>query len=336
MYVLTAFFAFLLGAVPPSLAVTELPTTEIDAGNFGCPSQSMEQTVTDTFQDSIRMEVQQNILPTLQCRVGECQSNPAFSCQDVQDQGAAVDGWYWISKCDGTVTQVYCAMNNPCGCSGTGAWMRIGLLNMSDSTATCPSGFGLITDPRSCSRNFQPGACQSVFFDSNFLQYSRVCGRALGFQESSPDAFRPYFDNQGYTIDDPYIDGISVTYGFSPRKHIWSFAGAATDTGNTPYHCPCSTTTYSGIIPPYIGNDWFCEAGGFDNWQRGTIYRDNPLWDGTGCQGPESTCCTFNNPPWFCKDLPSPTRDNIEARACGDQHQNDEDVLVQLIELYVQ
>ena len=281
------------------------------------------------------MEVQQNILPSVACRVGECQSNPAISCQDVQDQGPGVSGWYWISRCDGSVAQVYCSMDNPCGCSSTGAWMRVGLLNMSDPSANCPSGMGLISDPRSCSRNVQPGACVSFFYSSNFLSYSRVCGRALGYQESSPDAFRPYFNNQAYTIDDPYIDGLSVTHGFSPRKHIWSFAAAATDTGNSPFHCPCSTTTYSGVIPPFIGNDWFCEAGATNSWQRGVTYRDNPLWDANGCVS-SSTCCTFNNPPWFCKDLPSPTRDDIEARACGDQNQSDEDVPISLVELYVQ
>ena len=331
-----AFVALLLGAVPPSLTVRVLPTSEVDTGNFGCPSPSMEQTVTSTFMDGIREEVQQNILPSLQCRVGECESNPATSCQDVMDQGAAVTGWYWISKCDGTTTRVYCTMDNPCGCSGSGAWMRVGLLNMSDTTQQCPSGMGVIADPRSCSRNTQPGNCASFFFDSNFMQYNRVCGRSLGYQEGSPDAFRPYFDNQAYTIDDPYFDGLSVTYGFSPRKHIWTFVSAAVDTGNSPYDCPCSTTTYSGVVPPFIGNDWFCESGAFDSWQGGTIYRDNPIWDGTGCQGPESTCCTFSNPPWFCKDLPSQTRDNIEVRACGDENQDNEDVLIQLVELYVQ
>lgn len=98
----------------------------------------------------------------------------------------------------------------------------------------------------------QPGACQSISSTQIFYR-SRVGGRAPGFQESTSDAFLPYYDNQDYIIDDPYIDGISVTYGFSPRKHIWSFAGAATDTGNTPYHCSC--TTSSGIVPLFIGND---------------------------------------------------------------------------------
>ena len=328
----------LLGVVVPSLCVTTLPTSEIDTGSFGCPTPQQEQTVTSTFQSGIQTEVQQNILSGLTCRVGECQSNPATSCQDVMDRGPGVTGTYWISKCDGSTVQAYCTMDNPCGCSGTGAWMRIGLLNMSDPTQQCPSGMGINNDPRSCSRNVRPGNCASFRFESNFLQYSRVCGRAVGYAESSPDAFAPYISNQNrYTIDDPYFDGMSLTYGFSPRKHIWTFVAGVTDYGNGNPHCPCSTTNYNGRIPPFIGNDWFCESGPTNNgWQRGTLYRDNPLWDGTGCGNPNSMCCTANGPPWFCKDLPSPTRDNIEARACGDQGQNDEDVLIALVEVYVQ
>jgi hypothetical protein len=42
-------------------------------------------------------------------------------------------------------------------------------------------------------------------------------------------------------------------------------------------------------------------------------YYDDPLWDGEGC-GPISTCCRFNNPPWFSKSLPKPTTDDLEVR----------------------
>ena len=42
-------------------------------------------------------------------------------------------------------------------------------------------------------------------------------------------------------------------------------------------------------------------------------YTSDPLWDGEGCGG-NSTCCEFNNLPWFYKDLPQPTTDDIELR----------------------
>ena len=48
------------------------------------------------------------------------------------------------------------------------------------------------------------------------------------------------------------------------------------------------------------------------------------------------TCCSFNTPPWFTKQLPSPTDDPIELRNCGDQGQGDENIGTQLLEVYVQ
>ena len=327
--------------VIPSVSVRVLPsqidTKEVDSQNNACPSQQDETAAVGEIRGSVDTLLTSNIVSNLDCRLGQCESNPATSCNQVLQESIGTSGWYWIRRCDGVTVQVYCAMSNPCGCSSsTGAWMRVAYLNMSDPDATCPHGQSLIPDPRSCSRNVQPGACASTYYSPQLVEYSRVCGRVTAYAESSPDAFRPYNDNRGYTIDDPYVDGVSLTYGFNPRKHIWTFGAGVEDTGSDTYRCPCTSSNWPGVLPPYIGNDWFCEAGPVSNWQRGTIYSDNPLWDGMGCQGPQSTCCTANNPPWFCKDLPSITSDNIEVRSCGDQHQNDEDLLLAFYEIYVQ
>ena len=56
------------------------------------------------------------------------------------------------------------------------------------------------------------------------------------------------------------------------------------------------------------------------------------LWDGEGCGG-SSTCCSFNNPPWFCQHLKNHTSDNLELRLCS--YNNWEDKLVSLVEIYV-
>ena len=60
-----------------------------------------------------------------------------------------------------------------------------------------------------------------------------------------------------------------------------------------------------GSTLSFVGQDYFCDrsrSGG----QVGVFYADNPLWDSQGCGG-TSTCCEFNSPPWFCKQLPQPT-----------------------------
>ena len=57
------------------------------------------------------------------------------------------------------------------------------------------------------------------------------------------------------------------------------------------------------------------------------FYGDDPLWDGAGC-GPNNDCCTLNNPPWFHKQLPSATADDIEMRLCCVRLPVDEDTPV--------
>ena len=228
-------------------------------------------------------------------------------------------------------------MSPPCSCSTPSGWMRVAELNMTDPQEHCPSGFRTITSPkRMCGRPSGPG-CASVTFPVNGVHYSRVCGRVIGYQYFSMGAFTPYYRVQSRTIDDIYVDGVSLTHGHSPRQHIWTFANAIDETGPifNLNRCPCSQTDpYTGIVPPFIGNDYFCDSGSrysFDTqW-----YTEDPLWDGEGC-GRSSTCCEFNNPPWFCKDLPQPTTDDIELRLCSDQNIDNEDGALELINIYVQ
>ena len=189
----------------------------------------------------------------------------------------------------------------------------------------------------------------STTFPVHGIRYQKVCGRANGYQYYSPNAFAPYHFNRHVTIDGTYIDGISITHGHHPRKHIWSFAATLDETHSNydVYPCtldevhsndyvyPCTKTdaVYTGVIPPFVGQDYFCDTGSRYHYQDG-IYTHDPLWDGHGC-GATSTCCSFNSPPWFCKQLPQPTKDNIELGLCADQSTN-EGALIELVELYMQ
>ncbi len=67
-----------------------------------------------------------------------------------------------------------------------------------------------------------------------------------------------------------------------------------------------------------------------------TFYAADPLWDGQDC-GPTSTCCIFNNPPWFCKQLPQPTNTDLEVRLCSLDRACAiiDNTPVELIEIYV-
>ena len=160
-----------------------------------------------------------------------------------------------------------------------------------------------------------------------------MCGRIIGYQIGSPDSFRGSFQS----INNAYVDGISVTHG-SPRQHIWTFTGGV-DEQRTFFSltCPCvAGSTNGGNIPSFVGQNYFCESGlTMFPFIHGVFWPDgDPLWDGQGC-GPTSSCCTFNSPPWFNVTLSSPTTDDIEVRICASEGIGNEDTPIQLMELYV-
>ena len=83
----------------------------------------------------------------------------------------------------------------------------------------------------------------------------------------------------------------------------------------------------------------FCESTRIkSNWggsHRNCFYPDALLWDGQVCEG-GGTCCQFNNPPWFTKNLTTPTTDSIELRLCLYESNYWCDVALELLELYIQ
>ena len=99
---------------------------------------------------------------------------------------------------------------------------------------------------------------------------------------------------------------------------------------------PCNGDSYPGTIPQFVGNDYFCDSAHKVNNQPPLEYlTGNPLWEGADCV--RDSCCSFNSPPWFCKNLSTTTTDDIELRTClSESVDSDEDALFELVELYVQ
>jgi hypothetical protein len=147
---------------------------------------------------------------------------------------------------------------------------------------------------RVCFRNPNSAAgCDPVFYDSPQQEYSQVCGRITGYQYGNPHGFYPYH-GFGYSIDTYYIDGISVTHGLSPRQHIWTFAAGWSEVRDDFGSCPCGSPTQAATIPPYVGNNYFCEMGTMSVTQFNTLYSEDPLWDGEGCGSGHSYECELN------------------------------------------
>ena len=113
--------------------------------------------------------------------------------------------------------------------------MRVASVNMSDSNNSCPSGLRTLTvPPRLCAINRDGPGCSSAVLPVEGVQYSRVCGKIVGYQQSSTDGFGPYIHHNQRSIGSTYVDGISLTHGNHPRKHIWTLVAALHEYTNHP------------------------------------------------------------------------------------------------------
>ena len=225
-------------------------------------------------------------------------------------------------------------------CGGTGGWREVVNLDMTYPYTNCPSGWQLndIDSKRICSRARDGWeSCDSAFFPVSGGEYSQVCGRIRAYQWGINNAFYGYYREQN-TIENAYVSGLSLTHS-SPRQHIWTFAAGRYENSNSrgfmTENCPCDIS--STIIPPYVGEDYFCESGQVvgDGSPVFGLYINDTLWDGKDCHS-SSTCCSLHNPPYFTKSLNQPTTDDLELRICTYWYfKSTENIGVELVELFV-
>ena len=265
-----------------------------------------------------------------ECR-GRRSFHPATSCKEVQQcNSSAPSGYYWIRSGEGVV-RVYCVMETKnCG-NITGGWMRAAYIDVTNENNTCPDGLDVTVESstRMCTRSHTDGGCSSFTFPTFGVPYSKVCGRARGYQYASPDGFSATNALQGY----PDVDGLIITHG-SPQNHIWSFAVGLSKNDDHHAACPCASPYPGRPAPSAVGEDYFCESGNPGSWERShQWYLDDPLWDSQGCAS-GSTCCGRGG-PWFNAILSQEVRDDIEVSLCFDQGVSDEDVGVDQLEIYV-
>ena len=314
-------------------ALPEFCGSQSSATVIQIPSEDIISTVTELLTPLLS-QLSHLVTP------GVTSSHPATSCMKIlQLAPQSPSGLYWIRASEHEVKQMYCDMERSCKGVG-GGWMRVASINMTDTSQQCPSGlrtFNRSSPPhRLCAMNIDNAGCSSAVFPIEGVEYSRVCGKIIGYQQKTPDAFSPYNRGGQTSINSHYVDGISLTHGH-PHKHIWTFAAAVHEHNSNLWDvCPCTNTrnTQRVTVPPFVGHDYFCDTGSENHYQH-IFYPDDPLWDGEGC-GEYNTCCSWNTPPWFMKQLSSPTTDDIEMRLCSDQDRDDEDITVETIELYVQ
>ena len=226
---------------------------------------------------------------------------------------------------------------------GVGLWYKVADLNMSDPSQQCPSAWREYNNHtlgiRACRRPQSSNAnCVGTVYETK-QQYKKVCGRAIGYQIGSTDAF--WHQVVAQSIDSYYVNGISITHGRGrPRNHIWTLASGVSEGAFTAQsvNCPCSDPTSPDNNYPqtFVGNNYYCESGNPTSTilHNDHIYSNDPLWDGQQCEG--ECCSNGKSPPWFSVALPNTTNDDIEVRFCFTGPSISDDVALDLLELFVQ
>ena len=226
-------------------------------------------------------------------------------------------GMYWLRSSNGSAVQVYCSMDFSCN-GTTGGWRRVAYLNTSGSDPVrCPNSLEVRSDPNSCIRSEYLPGCSSVNYHSYGISYSQICGRVHAHRFGSLDGFQNFgYDRNNATLEGNYVDGVSLTYGRSPRSHIWTFAASININSDGCLVCDRER-------PGYIGREYSCEL-----LPRCTSYDPSPshLWDEYQCVGGSV----------FYRQLTQHTTDDIEMRVCRDQERGGEDVLLTFVDIYVQ
>ena len=278
----------------------------------------MLQKVTDEINRSLvqRLEREQ--------KLGLSYNYPAEGCEEIaRNNPQSTNGWYWVRDfSDNTTRKVYCYLCGHPTC-GEGVWMRIGYFDMGNNLAECPKPLQRFTVNRAlyCRRTARP--CTSVYFSTLQKKYSSVCGMVEAYQYGHMDSFSPSTATK--TPDDFYVEGISITHGSSPRRHIWTYAVGLNANPAAGFHlrdqCPCTAAGSSRTRPTFLGNDFYCDSGSpsRNSYKHSHLYTDR-LWDNSGpsCVS-GSTCCDNPDQPWFKKKLTQPANEDVELRWCGNE-----------------
>ena len=192
---------------------------------------------------------------------------------------------------------------------------------------SCPYGFEVRNDtssPTLCRRMNTTAGCSSVIYPSNGTLYSQVCGTVRVHPAGTPDGFSSH-NNQvprnGQSVNQNYVDGVSLTYGVSSnRNHIWTYTAAVlvVDDGIGCGNCNNNNK------PNILGTNFTCTNAHCSN---ANSCFPNTLW------GNDTQQCFGNET--FYRQLSESTADNIEMRVCRDEFRSNEDILLSFVELFV-
>ncbi|MCB9760882.1 MAG: hypothetical protein H6739_13675 [Alphaproteobacteria bacterium] len=233
------------------------------------------------------------------------------SCLEILNTSAsATDGSYDIDPDgDGVSDTVLCDMT-----TDGGGWMQ--LVDDDYSADPCPGNWVQDAAQGVCHRDTARGSDVSAIFDAHGVTWDEARGAMTAYQYASTNAF---WYASGTTLDDWYVDGVSITHGASTRAHVFTYAVGYSISQGYVYDCPAIG---GNPAPLYVGSDFLCESG-----NSGTTFAY--VW---------YTPLLFANDT-FQVTLASPTTDDVEVRIMCDEesssHSYSEDVGVASLELWV-
>lgn len=267
----------------------------------------------------------------------DCDGDPSNGCEDTESglgaacaatsclqlrvrDGNEESGIYWVDPLNtGHPVAVYCDL-----ASSGGGWTQV--LDLDASSDECFVDWAQSTDPDTCTRGTDAAGFVSAEVPTLGLPYAEVRARLEGVQFGSPDAF-----HTTATLDQAYVDGVSLTWG-SPRQHLWTFAAGVSDDGTTfaGDTCPCR----GGETPPsFVGGAYTCESGQSSAEWAAVWYDADALWDGSGF---DEDCTSIGSQPWFERGLSTATTtEPLELRVASDQESANEDVGIREGEILV-
>ena len=234
---------------------------------------------------------------------GKTESFPAPSCRVIYlVHPKSTSGYYWVTSSNGSSVRVYCEMTKSCG-NITGGLTRVALLNNEIRPTTCMGSLMTVNQNTRCVRTTEDSGCSSIFSPLENIRYSHVCGMVEAYFHGLPDGFIGQNRSFNTTINDNYVDGISLTYGQrTNRTHIWTLIA---DEGNGNPRCPRE-------VPDYVGSNYLCL-----NWLMRCTSSPNS--------------CSYK----FFRQFQQPVTEDIEMRLCQDEVRHIEIVYVANFTIYV-
>ena len=186
-------------------------------------------------------------------------------------------------------------------------------------------------------------SCDSIKINVGGKSYQQVQGTVKAYQYGTTDGFLRWAAGGPIggsdDIESPYVDGISITHGQSPRKHVWTYAvgwrqfNAVRDPDPNQHRDlgSCPSTGYAQPQPDFVGDNYFCSSANPGPDHSYKLFTSPPLW--SNIRGNCLNC--DDNDLFFSVNLPEPTTDDLEIRVCADEPPGNEDIRIESMHLYI-